>query len=506
MNDSDSILTSYFINGPEIFQQERPGFRYNESTMKNFSEKEIRERFGPFAEKMRTGNMPETAIEAFRRQYIKLLRGETGLLPRGRIEPVDAVHDAGGLDGFAETGVTALEKAVVIKLNGGLGSSMGMQGAKSLIPVKKGLTFLDITVRQVLEMRGRYGTQLPLVLMNSYNTEKDSIALLSRYPEVQSEVPPSFLQHKVPKISRDTLEPVDRSDDPENEWCPPGHGDLYLALKTSGVLQSLLKHGYEYAFISNVDNLGAVLEPRILGYFAVEGLPFMMEVADRSESDAKGGHLAQTPEGRPVLRELAQCPDEELLEFQDIAVYRYFNTNNIWVNLSVLDAELRERDGILDLPLIRNRKTVISTDRTSEQVYHLETAMGAAISVFPGAQALRVSRSRFAPVKTTDDLLAVWSDLYVCSESWQVVPAAGRQAGDIRIELDPVYFKFIEDLKSRFPSGPPSLKACRKLVVKGDIRFGRDIVCREEVVLLNKSEKQAVIPDGTELTGEVVLG
>src|SRR5438105_1204399 len=83
----------------------------------------------------------------------------------------------------------------------------------------------------------------------------------------------------------------------ELEWCPPGHGDIYTALVTSGMLDALLDAGYEHAFVSNSDNLGAVLDPRILAWFAAERIPFLMEVADRTEADRKGGHIAQRPGG-----------------------------------------------------------------------------------------------------------------------------------------------------------------------------------------------------------------
>ncbi len=172
--------------------------------------------------------------------------------------------------------------------------------------------------------------------------------------------------------------------------------------------------GYRYAFTSNVDNLGATIEPAILGYFVAQGLPFMMEVADRTEADQKGGHLARrAATGRLLLRETAQCPPSDTEAFQDITRHRYFNTNNLWINLDALaDLLARSEDGVA-LPLIRNSKTVDPRDPDSPPVYQLETAMGAAIELFDGAGAIRVPRSRFAPVKTTDDLLGVRSDAYL---------------------------------------------------------------------------------------------
>ena len=100
------------------------------------------------------------------------------------------------------------------------------------------------------------------------------------------------------------------------------------------MLDTLLANGYEVAFVSNADNLGAELDPLPLGYFVSERLPFLMEVADRTAADRKGGHLARRKsDGRLALRESAQCPDEDTDAFQDVDRHRYFNTNNLWINL-----------------------------------------------------------------------------------------------------------------------------------------------------------------------------
>ena len=220
--------------------------------------------------------------------------------------------------------------------------------------------------------------------------------------------------------------PADR----EKEWCPPGHGDIYTALVTSNMLELLLSEGYEYAFVSNSDNLGAELDLQILGYFAANRVPFLMEVADRTPADRKGGHLAQRPDGQLILRESAQCPPDEEAEFQDIKRYRYFNTNNLWINLRSLEHRLEEHQGVMPLPLIRNEKPVDPPNPETPRVYQLETAMGAAIAVFEGAQAMRVPRSRFAPVKKNSDLLVIMSDAYRLGEDYRLALAAraGRAA------------------------------------------------------------------------------
>ncbi|MEA2391489.1 MAG: UTP--glucose-phosphate uridylyltransferase, partial [Solirubrobacteraceae bacterium] len=304
-----------------------------------------------------------------------------------------------------------------------------------------------------------------------------------------------------PKIREDDLEPVSWPDDPQLEWCPPGHGDLYTALVTSGMLDTLVEHEYRYAFIANADNLGAVLDPRILGWFAAERIPFLMEVADRTEADRKGGHIcSDRSDGRLLLRESAQTPDEDQDAFQDVGRHQYFNTNNLWLDLHALREVMSERDGVLGLPMIRNRKTVDPSDANSPAVFQIETAMGSAISVFDGARAVRVPRSRFAPVKTTNDLLVLRSDIYALTDDAHVVVSDRRgDRGAPFVDLDPSYFKLLPDFDARFAGGPPSLVDCERLVVRGDVAFGREVVARGVAEVENQGDEQLLIPDGAEV-------
>jgi UTP--glucose-1-phosphate uridylyltransferase len=263
------------------------------------------------------------------------------------------------------------------------------------------------------------------------------------------------------------------------------------------MLDQLLEAGYRYAFVSNSDNLGAMLEPRTLAWFASEEIPFLIEVIDRTEADRKGGHIAHRREGGSlVLREIAQTPEEDVEAFQDTSKHRYFNANTIWLNLPRLKATLDEQDGVLGLPMIVNRKTVDPGDKSSPGVIQLETAMGAAIDVFDGAQALHVPRERFIPVKTTNDLLVVRSDAYDLDDDFKLVLRTGSGRAPLA-ELDAEHFKLVDQFEAHFPGGPPSLAQCTSLSVKGDVTFGRGVICRDDVVV----EGSGTIPDHTVLEG-----
>ncbi len=451
-----------------------------------------------FTKKMEEAELPPVVIDTFAHYYEKVITGETGMIRNSDIQAIspDEIEEAENLSPYTDAGKKAFENAVMIVLNGGLGTSMGLTGPKSLLEVKEGKRFIDIIVEMARQRR------VTLALMNSFSTHQETEDVLSRMDLPQK--PITFLQHKFPKILQSDLSPAEWSDDPDLEWNPPGHGDIYTALLTSGMLDRLLDSGIEYAFICNSDNLGASMEPSILGYFAEKNYPFMMEVARRTPSDMKGGHLARHKEGYLLLREAAQCPEDEMDAFTDIERYRFFNTNNLWVNLKFLK-DLIAREKTIRLPMILNPKTLDPRDEKSPPVYQVETAMGAAISLFPEAAALAVSRSRFFPVKKSGDLLAVRSDRFLLDEKDGLILNPENRYDDIKISLDSEYYKKIDGFDARFPEGVPSLKACSAFSVSGDVRFEKGIVAKEAVKIENSGDGQAVVMARTLLEGDLTL-
>ena len=431
--------------------------------------------------RLREDGASEATVAAFARFHGMLESGVAGMIPESSIEPVGSLPDADDLPEPGDGIAGLLDGTVVLKLNGGLGTGMGMTRAKSLIEAREGLTFIDVIARQVLRIRERTGARLPLVLMNSFATREDTLAELSDHAGIASDLPLDFLQGRVPKLRADDLRPVRWPDDPSHEWTPPGHGDLYPALVGSGLLGRMRSAGYRRLFVSNADNLGATLDLRILDWFASAGIPFLMEVADRTEADRKGGHLAMRSDGGLILREVAQCPPDDGDSFQDVARHRFFNTNSLWIDLDALAARLDAGSGVLDLPMIVNRKTVDPGDPDSTPVIQLESAMGAAIGLFEGAAALRVPRSRFAPVKTTSDLLVLRSDACRLTGEGQVVLVDERDGIPPVVDLDPSRFRLLADFDERFPEGVPSLVRCERLTVRGDVTFGADVVIEGSV-------------------------
>ena len=451
--------------------------------------------FPAFALKMRQAGVTEAAIRAFEGSFVSLLQGNTGTIPESEIEPVSRLPHVEQIGQGKKSNGALLSHTAVIKLNGGLGTSMGLDAAKSLLTVKPGLTFLDIIVRHVLHLRKSHQIPLRLLFMNSFSTAPDTRRFLDQYPELGPASEMELLQNQVPKVDAQTYLPAIWAANPQLEWCPPGHGDIYPSLLGSGWLDRLLQEGVQFLFVSNADNLGASVDPAILGYFAGSGKPFLMEVAERTASDRKGGHLAMR-DGRFLLRESAQCTEEDVPAFQDIQKHRFFNTNNLWIRLDALREALEQHGGYIPLPLIRNTKTVDPRDKNSPRVYQLEHAMGAAIELFEGAGALVVPRSRFAPVKTTADLLALRSDAYEITPEWLVMLARDRAGKPPRVELDGEHYQIVDQLEEKLAAGAPSLRGCSELSVTGPVVFNPENVFRGKVTVLNRTSRAAHLQPG----------
>ncbi|PNP89806.1 UTP--glucose-1-phosphate uridylyltransferase [Gardnerella sp. DNF00502] len=459
------------------------------------------ETFELSASKMRDAGMSDTAIAQFSHLYEVWRNNEKGSFIREHdVEPIKTVPS---FHEIYETidhdkAVKAFAKTAFIKLNGGLGTSMGLSCAKSLLPVRRHkarqMRFIDIIIGQVLTARQRLGVDLPLILMNSFRTSKDTLQVLKRNRKfVQNDIPVEIIQHQEPKILAQTGEPVSYPEDPTLEWCPPGHGDLYSTIWESGILDKLSECGFSYLFISNSDNLGARPSRTLAQYFENTHAPFMIEVAKRTQADRKGGHIVRDIEtGRMLLREMSQVNPEDKRSAQSINKHPYFNTNNIWIRIDALKKMLKKYNGVLPLPVICNNKTVDPTNPESAKVVQLETAMGAAVSLFDDAICVEVDRMRFLPVKTTNDLFIMRSDRFHLTDSYEM------EDGNYifpDIDLDPRYYRNIDDFNERFPYSVPALAAAKSVTIKGDWTFGNQVSMFADAVLQDSGEPNYV-PNG----------
>ncbi len=385
-----------------------------------------------------------------------------------------------------------LAKVAVCKLNGGLGTSMGCQSPKSTIIVRENKSFLDLIVDQLCEVKREFGVEVPLILMNSFYTHAETEKVIEQYRDRLNII--SFQQNRFPRLLEDTRQPLSEKKFGHDVWYPPGHGDFYSCIFTMGLLDRLLEEGREVLFVANADNLGAVIDPGILHHILKNDIPFLIEMTPKTPADVKGGTIYQ--EGNRVkLLEIASVPEEHKEEFCSQRKFKVFNTNNIWINLRHLRERLEK--GPLDLQVIVNRKSL-----SGKNVLQLETAIGSAVECFPGAVGLTVLRNRFMPVKKTDDLLQVQSDLFVLNKGHLSRNPDRKQEALPSVQLGKEFTE-LQGFQERI-SEVPGMLDLDSLKVEGDVRFGKGVRLKGDVKLIAQKGKPLQIPDGSILENETI--
>lgn len=436
----------------------------------------------------------------FRRYLQDKAKGTT--LDWDRITPPqpEQVIDYEGLPKVENPAI--FSKLAVLKLNGGLGTSMGCVGPKSVIEVREGMSFLDLSVRQVEFLNKTYGVNVPFILMNSFNTDEDTQSIIKKYEGHNVEIL-TFNQSRYPRILKDSLLPVPKDyGSPISDWYPPGHGDVFESLHNSGTLDKLLEKGIEYLFLSNVDNLGAVVDLSILNHMMESEAEYIMELTDKTKADVKGGTIIDY-EGTVRLLEIAQVPKDHVQDFKSIKKFKYFNTNNIWLNLKAVKRVVEQ--STLELEIIPNSKS-IPGDKSGETeipVLQLETAVGAAIRHFKNAHGVNVPRRRFLPVKTCSDLVLVKSDLYSLKHG-QLMMDPQRFGPAPLIKLGS-HFKKVSDFQKRVPSIPRILELDH-LTITGAVNLGRGVTLKGTVIIVANEGSTIDIPPGSILENVVVQG
>lgn len=449
-------------------------------------------------EKLKFENEMDNFFALFRRYLTDKAKGTD--LQWERINPPNPkqVVDYNSILGDTET-TTNLSKLAVLKLNGGLGTSMGCVGPKSIIEVREGKSFLDLSVRQIEHLNRQYDVNVPFILMNSFNTDEDTQTIIKKYQSHNVTVK-TFNQSRFPRVFKDSLLPVPKNfDDSIDCWYPPGHGDLFESITNSGVLDELLDQGKEYLFVSNVDNLGAVVDLHILEHMIKSNSEYIMELTDKTRADVKGGTIIDY-DGSVRLLEIAQVPKEHVEEFKSITKFKYFNTNNLWINLKAIKRVVEDNE--LCMEIIPNNKS-ISVRNNEVGVLQLETAVGAAIRHFKNCHGVNVPRRRFLPVKTSSDLMLVKSDLYSMNRG-QLELSSLRFGGAPLIKLGN-HFKKVSEFQKHIPY-IPKIVELDHLTITGNVTLGKNVTLKGTVIIVCEEGKKIEIPNGSELENVVITG
>jgi UTP--glucose-1-phosphate uridylyltransferase len=303
-----------------------------------------------------------------------------------------------------ELGLATLRasKVAVLVLNGGMATRFG-GGAKGVVPVVDGhprTSFLAVKLAEVEQRATESGASIPVVLMHSFATEAASRAHVDEidWAGLRKEDRYWFSQSIMPRVLPDgtplaTLPEAEHFDD-STLYAAPGHGDTLGRLRSSGVLKTLRDRGIEHILISNVDNVGASLDPTVLGAHieaAQRGAAVSVEVVRRIAGDA-GGCIADLPGGRPAIIEGFRLPVGT-----DLADFPHFNTNTLWLVADQMDRPF-------DLTWFAVRKKIAWPGGGEREVVQFEQLIGQVTELVPSAF-LDVDRdARFLPIKTREDL------------------------------------------------------------------------------------------------------
>ena len=427
------------------------------------------------SQKMKNENLSAKIIDFFLRQRLKVKNGQTGLVDWKTIHSLER-EDIISLNLLENKNKDYLDKVVFCKLNGGLGTSMGLSEPKSSMEVKDNFSFLEITLKQIETLSKNCNKTIPLILMNSYSTDKKTKETLNR---LNSKNVTCIMQNKVPRLKLNNLEPIQTSNQ-QDEWCPPGHGDFWFCLEDSNLIENLIKQGFEYIFISNIDNLGATYNSKILNYLIENKLDFLLEMTEKLECDKKGGTVYKEKNYKKLL-EIAQVPKEHKDDFMNQELFPFFSTNNLWVRLKALREKMAKN---FDLSLIINHKKI-----QSEDIIQLETPIASAISSFEKSKVMIVNRDRFLPVKLCEDLLLKRSDFYKLKD-FNLIKNTNLK--ETTIKLDEEFYKDFFKFNKYFLI-IPSLKNAIYFEVSGEFIFDKKIEIIGKVVLKNKTKKPIFI-------------
>lgn len=446
---------------------------------------------------MRDNGASQEEIQLFTKLYqtYQDQKGQTIDWERIQTPDSDSILDYASLEPVGKPRAQELLRQMAIcRLNGGLGTSMGCVGPKSAIEVRDQMSFLDLIVTQIKSMNKRYEVSIPLLLMNSFNTDFDTQKIIKKYDSELSIR--TFLQNQLPRLRKDSQLPMSKKIHGDVIYYPPGHGDFFFAFDQSGSLDQLLEEGKKYLFLGNADNLGASVDLKILDYLDKSNTPFLMEVTAKTRADVKGGTLVKSKDQGLQLLEIAQVPKEHQEDFKSVKKFKIFNTNNIWINLEALKARLE--GGGLDLDVIVNPKVI-----NGVSVIQLETAMGSAIKAFKDSKAIQVPRDRFLPVKKTDDLLLVQSNLFEIQEG-VLVRNKKREFESLPLIRLGDKFKLYHEYLQRFESIPDLLEL-DLLTLVGDVHFGKNITLKGQVIVVC-SDGKLHLPEGSVIENKALTG
>jgi len=339
----------------------------------------------------------ETLFEALRAKVASGELSPESNIVQGSLEPPNSddltpLPEAGdaSYDAARTSGVDALERGEIaqVVLAGGMATRFGGV-VKAVLTAVDGMSFLEAKLAQTASLERALDCTVPTALMTSFATD-DAV----RAHVGERELGDPLVFHQFVSLRLEADGELFHDDAGRPSPYAPGHGDLFQALQRSGTLDALRARGVRVVTVSNVDNLGARVDPVVVGAHLLGGTPLTCEVA-RKEGDMGGAPVRVN--GRLQLVEGPRFPESFDQELTPV-----FNTNTAVVDIDALDVDY-------DLTWLYVRKSVEERDAVQlERLYH-------EISAFVPTQYLEVprrgARGRFSPIKTPADLERAQDDL-----------------------------------------------------------------------------------------------
>ncbi|XP_006359120.1 UTP--glucose-1-phosphate uridylyltransferase isoform X1 [Solanum tuberosum] len=387
---------------------------------------------------------PEIREEVEQLDKIKTVgKDKIYVLPYERLEP--ASEDA------TET-KQLLDKLVVLKFNGNLGSDMGFSGPKSALEVCNGLTCLDFVVNHIESINSKYGCNIPLLMMNTPSTHDGIMKVLEKHPNknIHTFTQSQRQQENIEDMSESRT--LNKSSAQEKLY-PSNLLEVFLSLNSSGKLEPLISQGKEYFLLLQSENLAEVVDPKILNHLIKNSIEHCVEVMPTTSGTEETSLPPQ--EGRIQSKEHVK------------------SINTMWMSMSCVERLLQRND------------LGFTSSKFFDRAFAIDTPW-----------------SRYLPVERTSDLLILQSDLYTSVEGTLVRNAARANPKDPSIELGPE-FGNVDDFRSLFKS-IPSIIELDSLKVTGDVWFGTGITLKGKVSIAARPGMKIVIPDGMELKNRII--
>lgn len=322
-------------------------------------------------------------------QANNLVDGQLSPPPAGTIRPMPEPGSAEWRE-LEQLGLDAIQRGefAVCILNGGMATRFGGV-VKGVVPVRDDLSFLGLAVENARELARRSGGRVRVFLMNSFATDeatKEHFEICENFGMSPQDVE-HFTQFVALRMTQDGE--LFRLDDGELSPYGPGHGDFAAAFRASGCLRRFLDTGGKYVFVRNVDNLGALASPVVLGHHIASNKQMTAEQTPKRDADVGGSPYLY--DGRVQLIEQLRYPKDF-----DASVVDVFNCNTMTFSAEALQQPI-------ELGRYYVEKEV--DGRVAVQIEHLIGEMTAHLSTNYLSVPREGANSRFLPIKKPEDLV-----------------------------------------------------------------------------------------------------